>query len=570
MAGIADVVQHTPGAVFAVDERLKIVAWNEAAERALGVVGAEALGTTCYETVPAVDADTGRPCYEQCPLLSDRPWHGWVHSRVLKAGWSGQEPIRLDCMLLRCVLPSSEHGTLSFMTPLGAVDAEKYLRLLSTLESLYPIMSRSVDLEQSLAGVLRAVLQATDGVSSELIVLAPDAGPPALVLRQSSDPEVECSRALGPDHTSLLDLVADAAGALVVLRPPGQTPDAGPGERWCLAAPVVADDRLLAVLTVGSHDADFSISLAARVVFAVAAQLSVFLRWALPSDATGTSPTVAVAQPERPTLQAHCFGRFRVALDGVEIPPSRFKRQKSLTLLKLLAAHRGRPFRREALMELLWPEAEPGLSSNHLRVVLHDLRRALEPDLRRGQPSAFIASRGDLVYVDPASCWWVDVEELERLAGVLDAEVARGRIDEALAAGRAAVALYTGDFLEDEPYDDWCLAERERLRERYLDLLLRLSGLLAGRALLAEAVDVCRLALAADPLRERTHRLLMELLWQHGDRDAALRQYESCRRMLRDELDVAPDQETQTRYRAILGSDGTTPQPTIDSSKVPA
>ena len=221
-------------------------------------------------------------------------------------------------------------------------------------------------------------------------------------------------------------------------------------------------------------------------------------------------------------------------------------------------------------MELLWPEAEPGLSSNHLRVVLHDLRRALEPDLRRGQPSAFIASRGDLVYVDPASCWWVDVEELERLAGELDAEVARGRIDEALAAGRAAVALYTGDFLEDEPYDDWCLAERERLRERYLDLLLRLSGLLAGRALLAEAVDVCRLALAADPLRERTHRQLMELLWQHGDRDAALRQYESCRRMLRDELDVAPDQETQTRYRAILGSDGTTPQPTIDSSRVPA
>lgn len=374
----------------------------------------------------------------------------------------------------------------------------------------------------------------------------------------------------GRDHAALLDLIADAAGALVVLRPPGQRPDAGLDERWCLVAPIVADDRLLAVLTVGSRDADFSISLAARVLFAVAAQLSVFLRWALPSDARGSSPTVAVVQTERPTLQAHCFGRFRVALDGVEIPPSRFKRQKSLTLLKLLAAHRGRPFRRETLMELLWPDADPALSSNHLRVVLHDLRRALEPDLRRGQPSAFIASRGDLVYIDPSSRWWIDAEELERRAGELDVELARGRIGEALAAGRAAAALYTGDFLEDEPYDDWCLAERERLRERYLDLLLRLSGLLAGRALLAEAIDVCRRALAADPLRERTHRQLMELLWKHGDRDAALRQYESCRRMLRDELDVAPDQETQARYRAILGSDGTAPQLTIDSSRVPA
>ena len=212
-------------------------------------------------------------------------------------------------------------------------------------------------------------------------------------------------------------------------------------------------------------------------------------------------------------------------------------------------------------MELLWPDADPALSSNHLRVVLHDLRHALEPELLRGQHSSFISSQGDLVYIEPTSQWWIDVEELERLVKELDAEFARGRVDEALAAGRAAAALYTGDFLEDEPYDDWCLAERERLRERYLDLLLRLSGLLAERSRLHEAVDACRLALIADPLRERTHRQLMGLLWQSGARDAALRQYEVCRRMLRDELDVPPDEETQTLYRTIVGGDRATPQP---------
>ena len=125
-------------------------------------------------------------------------------------------------------------------------------------------------------------------------------------------------------------------GAVVVVQSPGQSTGDDPGERWCLAAPVVADDRPLAVLTVGSHSADFSISLAARVLFAVAAQLSVFLRWALPGESSGSSPTAAIAGAEPPTLQAYCFGRFRVALDGVEIPPSRFKRQKSLMLLKLL------------------------------------------------------------------------------------------------------------------------------------------------------------------------------------------------------------------------------------------
>ncbi|MCE7895793.1 MAG: hypothetical protein DYH19_03420 [Gammaproteobacteria bacterium PRO8] len=78
-------------------------------------------GEVCATAMPRLlrhgrDADTGRPCYENCPLLGERPWHGWVHSRVLKAGWRGGEPIRLDCMLLRYVLPSTEQGTVSFIT----------------------------------------------------------------------------------------------------------------------------------------------------------------------------------------------------------------------------------------------------------------------------------------------------------------------------------------------------------------------------------------------------------------------------------------------------------------------
>ena len=44
----------------------------------------------------------------------------------------------------------------------------------------------------------------------------------------------------------------------------------------------------------------------------------------------------------------------------------------------------------------------------------------------------------------------------------------------------------------------------------------------------------------------------MILLWKEGRRDEAIRQFEVCRRILREELVVEPATETQTLYKAML------------------
>ena len=99
-------------------------------------------------------------------------------------------------------------------------------------------------------------------------------------------------------------------------------------------------------------------------------------------------------------------------VDGRPVPLSRFRRFKALTLLKFLVANRGRPMPRESLMELLWPEGDPARTSGNLRVVLHALRRALEPDVNRAETSSFIMCAGDLVHLEPSSGIWVDAEAL--------------------------------------------------------------------------------------------------------------------------------------------------------------
>ncbi|HUE75492.1 MAG TPA: BTAD domain-containing putative transcriptional regulator [Chloroflexota bacterium] len=543
MVDIAEVVTRARGAVFAVDEELRIVAWNNAAEEGLGLPATSVVGRTCYQTMRAFDADSGRPCHEQCPLVHQSASNGWVHSRVLKAQWRGSKPVNLDCMLVHCVLPTAERRTMSFVTPLGVGGARRQLRALSTMEALFPTLAKSTDLKQSLGDIVRAVRQATDAETAELRLVDPETRETRHVIREGPNP---------PDDPPL-DLVrldTRSAGAVVVSHSTRSRATEEAGQpRLYLVIPLLAGGQLLGALSVASTRTSFDLGLAARILFVVGGQLGVLVRWGL-TKISDNGPDPSVTSPT-PSIRFHCFGRFRITRDGRELPSSQFGRQKSLALLKLLIAHRGRPLHREMLVESLWPEAEPGPASNNLRVVLHDLRHTLEPDLPRGRGSSVVLSRGDLIYLDPTERCWTDVEEFVQLAKTFDRQHARGQVHAALRAGEAAASMYA-EYMEDEPYLDWCIAERERLREVCICLLGRLADTYAGQGRLADAIQACQRSLLIDNVREETHRQLIAFLYQDGRRDQAIRQYEACRQILSQALDIEPDIETRDLYMSIL------------------
>ncbi|HEY8369264.1 MAG TPA: bacterial transcriptional activator domain-containing protein, partial [Thermodesulfobacteriota bacterium] len=120
-----------------------------------------------------------------------------------------------------------------------------------------------------------------------------------------------------------------------------------------------------------------------------------------------------------------------------------------------------------------------------------------------------------------------------------------GAIAEAIGAYETAADLYRGDLLEGEPDAEWCSLEREHLREVLLDVLTALAGLHAREGNFDRTIAFCRRALRVDPIREEVHRRLVEALWRAGRRDEALRQYRTCREILRQELGVAPLPETE-------------------------
>ena len=73
------------------------------------------------------------------------------------------------------------------------------------------------------------------------------------------------------------------------------------------------------------------------------------------------------------------------------------------------------------------------------------------------------------------------------------------------------------------------------------------------------AVDLAGRAVADNPLDEESHRQLIAALAAAGDRVGALRGYEECRRLLADELGIAPAPATIALHLDVLGREPSRP-----------
>jgi DNA-binding SARP family transcriptional activator/Flp pilus assembly protein TadD len=140
---------------------------------------------------------------------------------------------------------------------------------------------------------------------------------------------------------------------------------------------------------------------------------------------------------------------------------------------------------------------------------------------------------------------WVDALEVERLARSSNLEDLKAMVD-----------LYSGDLLENTDirnpeFEEWLLAERNRLRRTVCDTLentLRRS--LEERG--PEWTDwMAAELLVFDPANEQAHRTIMRRHASRGDIARAIRQYQACRNALARELDLTPSPETEALLRRL-------------------
>lgn len=189
------------------------------------------------------------------------------------------------------------------------------------------------------------------------------------------------------------------------------------------------------------------------------------------------------------------------------------------------------PTSRSKLAGLLWPDSSEHTARANLRQLLKRLREASGDELISADDPMSISS------------------ELECDAAKLQVAAFLERHDQ---LGSLSGEFLSGYDYDDCPdFDDWRLATRDRLAEVRRELLMNALQKHEESGDYRSALDWAQQLLASNPISEETHRSVMRLHYQLGDRPAALKAYQRCKDILKREFGVEPLAETVALARAI-------------------
>ncbi|HEY7273725.1 MAG TPA: BTAD domain-containing putative transcriptional regulator [Actinoplanes sp.] len=227
-------------------------------------------------------------------------------------------------------------------------------------------------------------------------------------------------------------------------------------------------------------------------------------------------------------LRLFVLGGFRAEVGGLPLPEEAWRRSGAAAVVKLLAVTPGHRMHREQLIDVLWPELDQAAGVRRLTKALHFARRAL--------PGGRIRLRDDLLSLE-ADDLWVDVDAFEAAAQGGDRE--------------SALALYQGDLLPENRFDDWAERRRVQVREHVVRLLMEQGTDREARGDPRGAIASFEQLIGADPVHEEAYGQLMRLAASHGERHRAVRWYGRLVANLRDELGVEPAEALRRLYADI-------------------
>lgn len=239
--------------------------------------------------------------------------------------------------------------------------------------------------------------------------------------------------------------------------------------------------------------------------------------------------------------------------DGKQIPVVGAKLQG---LVAYLALNLDMPPTRDQLMTLFWGDRFTEQARQSLRQGVWKLRKLLDCG-----PDEVVVTSNDQIGLNP-DLVTTDVDRFSTLAARRQPE-----------ADLESAHLYPGTLLSnlhvrEQEFQDWLLTERRRLVTLACPAFERGAEHLLAKGEPEAAIALANRLLGLDPLRESSHRLLMRIHAQQGQRAAAIQQYKRCSEILDRELQVEPSPSTQKLY-AELRQAGFTPPDDLPSASQP-
>ena len=257
-------------------------------------------------------------------------------------------------------------------------------------------------------------------------------------------------------------------------------------------------------------------------------------------------------------MQFRILGTLDAEVDGVPIdlgPP------KQRSLLAVLLLHLNEVVPTEQLIDLVWSEGAPRTAPHSVQIYVSNLRKVLGPN------GATILTKppGYLLDVDPDR---VDAYRFERDMDAALAAIAESRLSAGADQLRAALGLWRGPALSEFVYEQFAHSDIRRLEERRrlaMEEVARVELDLGRGRLLIPHLDEL---IGQDPLAEEPRRLHMLALYSAGRQADALRSFQAYRKLLGEELGIAPSVQLQRLEEKILLQDPSLPGPVPADERV--
>ena len=246
------------------------------------------------------------------------------------------------------------------------------------------------------------------------------------------------------------------------------------------------------------------------------------------------------------TLEAYFLGKFHIFIDNKEI--NDWQGKKTREIMAYITYYHTRRIYRDILMDKFWPHSSPDCARNCLNVTLHNLRLLFQ----KNDPSFdYIIFKEECYFLHPDVEVKSDVKEFQHNWRIAQSTERDKGLQASLSYYELASALYKGDFMEEDIYASWTELERENLREIYLVVLDKLSHFYSLDGKPETAIDLCNTILKKDNCREEVHRRLMQCYYRLGEKAKAIKQFNKCKIILKNELEIVPSDVTITLYNKI-------------------
>ncbi len=243
-------------------------------------------------------------------------------------------------------------------------------------------------------------------------------------------------------------------------------------------------------------------------------------------------------------VEIRAFGELRFFVDGKKISSSDMERQKLiLKIIKLLITNYDKGVSRDVCYNIFWKGYDEKSARYNLNSNLYKIRKIFG--------KKFVTVDGNNVRLNQDS-FWLDVAAFDNNIRMGKKAMRDGLIRQAIKCFQDAEDLYTGDYIENDLYNDFITAKKASLQNKQLNLLFNSMKMSLDENDFFKALEKGKKLVRQSPCCEPAYRLLMIACALSGDHSSLKSLYNKLNQLLKLKLNIEADQKTRDLLEVLL------------------